>query len=140
MLSIIVNVLKRCMKHSCFFTVISSLLSRSKNDQKCIVYPSHVDILLQYHDIISSRRVLWGERLRDACGVELIKFIKIFIKVIRESRANVSSLIPLGERASKTRAFSLMHPGMHSKLKPQTEMAISLIGKNFNVGGFPKIS
>ena len=31
--------------------------------RKCILYPSHVDILLQYHDIISARRVPWGEKI-----------------------------------------------------------------------------
>ena len=49
----------------------------------------------------------------------------------------MSALILMGECASKTRALNLVHPFMHSELKPQTEIAISLIGKNFDVGGFP---
>ena len=50
--------------------LIFPLLSQSKNDQKCIVYRSHADILLQ-HYIISRLCVLFGKNgLRDECGVE----------------------------------------------------------------------
>ena len=71
MLSIMITILKRGTKYCYFFIVIFPLLSQSKNDQKCIVYPSHADILLQ-HYIISPLCVLWGKNgLRDECGVEL---------------------------------------------------------------------
>ena len=40
-----------------FIVIFPFMLSQSKNDQKCIVYPSHADILLQ-HYIISSLCVL----------------------------------------------------------------------------------
>ena len=71
MLSIMITILKRCTKNCYFFIVIFPfMLSQSKNDQKCIVYPSHADILLQ-HYIISPLCVLWGKNgLRDECGVE----------------------------------------------------------------------
>ena len=114
-----ITVLKLCMKNCYFFIVISSLLSRSKNDQKCIVYPSHADILLQYHDIISPLRVLWGKNgLRDECGVEFASMLsQTWIQGKRKQRAcsqargNVSALFPMGERASKTRKVqSLVNP------------------------------
>ena len=70
MLSIMITILKRGTKYCYFFIVIFPLLSQSKNDQKCIVYPSHADILLQ-HYIISRLCVLFGKNgLRDECGVE----------------------------------------------------------------------
>ena len=74
MLSIMITILKRCTKNCYFFIVIFPfMLSQSKNDQKCIVYPSHADILLQ-HYIISPLCVLWGKNgLRDECGVEFNK-------------------------------------------------------------------
>ena len=71
MLSIMITILKRCTKYCYFFMVIFPLLSQSKNDQKCIVCPSHADTLLQHYIIISPLCVLWGKNgLRDECGVE----------------------------------------------------------------------
>ena len=70
MLSIMITILKSCTKYCYFFILIFPLLSQSKNDQKCIVYRSHADILLQ-HYIISRLCVLFGKNgLRDECGVE----------------------------------------------------------------------
>ena len=66
MLSIMITILKRCTKNCYFFIVIFPLLSQSKNDQKCIVYPSHADILLQHYIIsplgvraLGKKRIAW---------------------------------------------------------------------------------
>ena len=70
--------------------------------RKCILYPSHVDILLlQYHDIISARRVLWGEKIAWRVWRRINK--GQLSSLLSEYRGNVSALNLVSERASKTR-------------------------------------
>ena len=93
--------------------------------------------------------LLWLERERErhkgliGKGHDLRLILSSSRALGKKSYVNSGETCPLYFRWASTRQrrgeFSLVHPSMNSKLKPQTEMANSLIGKNFDVGGFPFI-